>query len=59
MCYDYHMNDMQMTQAEADRYMEQFKQNLGKVLSVSKEDVLKAEARAAKTRAKARAKKNY
>jgi hypothetical protein len=44
----------QMTKVEADQYIEQFKRNLDKVLSVSKEDVLKAEARAKKKRAKAR-----
>jgi hypothetical protein len=43
-------HDVQMTQAEADAYMEQFKQNLGKVLSVSKGDMLKAEALAKKKR---------
>ena len=47
--------DAQMTQAEADAYMEQFKQNLGKLLSVSKADVLKAEAAAKKRRERKRA----
>jgi len=45
-------HDVQMTQDEANAYMEQFKQNLGKVLSVSKEDMLKAEALAKKKREK-------
>jgi hypothetical protein len=45
-------DDMQMTQPEADAYMEEFKQNLGKVLSVSKADMLKADAAAKKKRAK-------
>lgn len=42
-----------MTQPEADAYMEQVKQNLAKILSVSKDDMLKAEAaeRDAKTKA--------
>lgn len=41
-----------MTQPEADAYMEEFKQNLGKVLSVSKADMLKADAAAKKKHAK-------
>lgn len=43
--------DVQMTQAEADSYMEQFKQNLGKVLSANKEEVVRAEAAEKKQKA--------
>jgi hypothetical protein len=46
--------EIQMTQAEADAYMETFKQNVGKVLSVSKDDFLKADAATKKKRAKAK-----
>jgi hypothetical protein len=41
--------NIQMTQAEADAYMEQFKRNVAKVLSVSKEDVVRAETAKVRT----------
>jgi len=40
--------DMQITQAQVDGYMEKGKENLGKVLSVLKADLLKMETHAGK-----------
>jgi hypothetical protein len=53
------LDDLQMTQAEADAYMETFKQNVGKVLSVSKADFLKAEAAAKKRKITKRTKAKH